>query len=107
MNRPCIVRALEPGARITVCDRVGMSGCAICAAEEVTIGDCCLLGANMLATASDIHSIADDAFAERERWSSRAWRSARTPRLAGEASSQATFRATRSRPVRQCMQLVW
>ena len=46
VNHPCIIRTLGQGARITVGDDVGISGCSICAAEEVTIGSCCLLGAN-------------------------------------------------------------
>jgi acetyltransferase-like isoleucine patch superfamily enzyme len=60
VNHPCIVRTLRPGARIIVGDDVGMSGCSVCAAQEVTIGDCCLLGANVLVTDSDFHPIAPE-----------------------------------------------
>lgn len=57
VNHPCVIRTLRPGARIIVGDDVGMSGCSICAAEEVTIGSCCLLGANAFITDSDFHPV--------------------------------------------------
>jgi len=57
VNHPCIIRTLRPEARIIVGDDVGMSGSSICAAEEVRIGSCCLLGANVLVTDSDFHPI--------------------------------------------------
>lgn len=57
VNHPCIIRTLRHGARIIVGDDVGMSGCSICAAEQVTIGNCCLLGANALVSDTDFHPI--------------------------------------------------
>ena len=57
VNHPCIIRTLRPGAQIIVGDDVGMSGCSICAAEEVTIGSDCLLGANVLVTDTDFHPL--------------------------------------------------
>lgn len=57
VNHPCIIRTLRPSARIIVGDDVGMSGCSVCAAEQVTIGNCCLFGANTLVTDSDFHPV--------------------------------------------------
>ena len=60
VNHPCILRTLTPHARITVGNDVGMSGCTICAADSVTIGDQCLLGANVLVADTDFHPLAPE-----------------------------------------------
>jgi acetyltransferase-like isoleucine patch superfamily enzyme len=57
VSHPCVLRTLRSGASLTVGDNVGMSGCSICAAECVSIGDDCLLGADVLITDTDFHAV--------------------------------------------------
>jgi len=57
VNHPCVLRTLRAGANLTVGDNVGMSGCTICAAESVIIGDNCLLGANAFIADTDFHPV--------------------------------------------------
>jgi acetyltransferase-like isoleucine patch superfamily enzyme len=45
-------------------ENVGMSGCTICAAERVSIGNDCLLGADVLIADTDFHPIDPDG----RRW---------------------------------------
>jgi acetyltransferase-like isoleucine patch superfamily enzyme len=52
---PCILRTLSPGARISIGDDVGLSGCTICAAERIELGDKVMLGANVTVIDSDLH----------------------------------------------------
>lgn len=54
---PVILRALTEQARVTIGDNVGLSGTTICAAEEITIGNDCLVGANVMIVDTDFHPI--------------------------------------------------
>jgi acetyltransferase-like isoleucine patch superfamily enzyme len=66
VSHPCVLRTLTPEAVITVGDNVGMSGCSVCAAKRVTIGDDCLVGADVLIADTDFHPLR----AAGRRWSS-------------------------------------
>lgn len=57
VNHPCVLRTLQAGANLRVGDNVGMSGCTICAAESVIIGDNCLIGANAFIADTDFHPV--------------------------------------------------
>lgn len=57
VNHPTVLRTLLPGAELRIGDRVGMSGTTICAAERVTIGDRCMIGANVTIVDTDFHSL--------------------------------------------------
>lgn len=71
VNHPAVLSTLRPGARLEIGSRVRMSGTTICAAERVTIGDRCVIGANVIIADTDFHSLdpairstlADDQFA--------------------------------------------
>lgn len=54
---PVILRSLRPGARIVIGDRCGLSGTSICAAVEVSIGNECLIGADVAIFDTDFHAI--------------------------------------------------
>lgn len=58
VNHPVILRTVRAGARIAIGDDSGLSGVSICAARSVQIGRECLLGANVVITDSDFHSVA-------------------------------------------------
>lgn len=55
--RPCILRTLNPEARINIGQGSGLSGAVICAAESVQIGKECLFGADVMVTDTDFHPI--------------------------------------------------
>jgi acetyltransferase-like isoleucine patch superfamily enzyme len=57
VNHPVVLRTLLPGAQILIGNRVGMSGTTVCAAERVTIGDRCMIGANVTIVDTDFHSL--------------------------------------------------
>lgn len=57
VNHPVIIRTLKPGARLAIGDNVGISGGAICVAQEVLIGSNVMLGANVTVTDTDFHPI--------------------------------------------------
>lgn len=57
VNHPVVLRTMAAGARISVGDRVGISGGSICAAALVEIGDDTLLGANVTIADTDFHSL--------------------------------------------------
>lgn len=57
VSHPVVLRTLTPEALLTVGDNVGMSGCTICAAQRVTIGNECLLGADVFIADTDFHPI--------------------------------------------------
>lgn len=60
VNHPTILRTLTGSSHITIGSEVGMSGATICAATEITIGEGCLLGANVLIADTDFHGIEPD-----------------------------------------------
>lgn len=55
-----IIKTVGHGARITIGDDVGMSGCTISAATSITIGNHVLLGSGCLVTDSDAHPVDPD-----------------------------------------------
>jgi acetyltransferase-like isoleucine patch superfamily enzyme len=57
VSHPCVLRTLRSGASLTIGDNVGMSGCSVCAAERVSIGDECLIGADVLIADTDFHRV--------------------------------------------------
>lgn len=58
VSRPVILRTLNPGARISIGDDVGLSGTVICAATRIEIGAECLIGADVQIVDTDFHSVA-------------------------------------------------
>lgn len=57
INHPIILRTLTSTSEIIIGNNVGISGGAICAAKRITIGDECMLGADVLIADTDFHSI--------------------------------------------------
>jgi acetyltransferase-like isoleucine patch superfamily enzyme len=57
VNHPVIIRALKPGAVLSIGSKVRMSGVTICAATRVAIGDRCVIGANATIVDTDFHSM--------------------------------------------------
>ena len=57
VSRPCILRTLRPGAVITIGAESGLSGTVVCAAQSVTIGRECLMGADVLIADTDFHPL--------------------------------------------------
>jgi acetyltransferase-like isoleucine patch superfamily enzyme len=56
INRPCILSALTPDARLSIGNNSGFSGTVIGCFKEIRIGDHVKCGANTLITDSDWHS---------------------------------------------------
>ncbi len=54
---PVVLRTLRPGAAIRIGRGTAISGGSICAAVDVTIGERCLLGADVAIVDTDFHSI--------------------------------------------------
>jgi acetyltransferase-like isoleucine patch superfamily enzyme len=57
INHCVVLRTLSSNARISIGDRVGISGGSICAAKCVEIGDDTMLGANVTIADTDFHSL--------------------------------------------------
>jgi acetyltransferase-like isoleucine patch superfamily enzyme len=57
VNHPLIIRTLYCGAKIFLGDKVGISGGSICAALNITIGNGCLIGADVTICDNDFHPI--------------------------------------------------
>jgi UDP-3-O-[3-hydroxymyristoyl] glucosamine N-acyltransferase len=57
VNHPVILRTLSEGATIKIGEETGLSGTTICAAVSVSIGNQCLIGANVTITDTDFHPI--------------------------------------------------
>lgn len=57
VNHPVILRTLQPGAKLEIGSGVRMSGTTICAAKCVTIGNRCVIGANVTIVDTDFHSL--------------------------------------------------
>jgi acetyltransferase-like isoleucine patch superfamily enzyme len=55
VNHPIILRTLRSGARIEIGVHTGLSGTTICAAQQVTIGNYVLIGANVTIADTDFH----------------------------------------------------
>lgn len=57
ISRPIIIRAMSPGAKVSIGSDVGLSGTTICADKKITIGDNCLIGADVMICDTDFHPI--------------------------------------------------
>ena len=57
VNHPVVLRTLSKNSFISIGKDVGMSGTTVCAMAGVTIGDECLIGANVIIVDTDFHSI--------------------------------------------------
>lgn len=57
VSHPVILRAMQPGARLTIGDDCALSGTSVCAALSVTIGNRCLFGADVLVVDTDFHPL--------------------------------------------------
>ncbi len=57
INHPITLRTLTSKSEIIIGNNVGISGGTICAAKKITIGDDCMLGADVLIADTDFHSI--------------------------------------------------
>lgn len=57
ISHPVIIRLLNPAARLSIGDDVGISGGGICVQTEVTIGNGVMLGANAFITDTDFHPL--------------------------------------------------
>ena len=60
VSRRCILRTMQTGARIGIGSDTGISGGVICAADSVTIGKECLLGADVIIADNDFHPLKPD-----------------------------------------------
>jgi acetyltransferase-like isoleucine patch superfamily enzyme len=56
VSKPIIIRAMSSGANIVIGSDVGLSGTTICADQEITIGDNCMIGADVMICDTDFHS---------------------------------------------------
>lgn len=54
---PVVLRLLRSGAKISIGAHVGLSGTSICSAMCVSIGDECLIGADVVITDTDFHAL--------------------------------------------------
>lgn len=57
VNHPVVLRTMAPGSKIIIGNRVGISGGSICASRLIEIGHDTLLGANVMITDTDFHSL--------------------------------------------------
>lgn len=57
INHPVVLRTLALGAELIIGDDVGISGATICAAKSVAIGAKTMLGANVIISDTDFHSL--------------------------------------------------
>jgi acetyltransferase-like isoleucine patch superfamily enzyme len=57
VNHAVILSTIRPGSSIRIGDHTGLSGAGICAAQSVTIGQYCLIGANVTITDYDFHAV--------------------------------------------------
>lgn len=60
VSRPCLLRTLRAQAKIQIGANTGMSGAVICAADSITIGQNCLIGADVMIFDTDFHAIKPD-----------------------------------------------
>ena len=55
-----VIRTVAPGAKITIGDNVGVSGCTISASKSITIGNRVLVGSGTAIVDQDAHQIDPD-----------------------------------------------
>ncbi len=61
----CRICTITPQGKVTIGDRVGMSGATIASHQSVTIGDDTMIGAGTVITDSDWHNLGPDPVARR------------------------------------------
>lgn len=57
VSHPVVLRTLRPTARLQIGAGVRMSGTTICAAKQVTIGDRCVIGTDVIISDTDFHAL--------------------------------------------------
>jgi acetyltransferase-like isoleucine patch superfamily enzyme len=57
VSHPVILRTLRPGAQLCIGTGVRMSGTTICAVQQVTVGDRCVIGADAIIADTDFHAL--------------------------------------------------
>lgn len=57
VNHVCVIRTLAENAEILIKNNAGMSGVVICCASRIEIGERVMLGANVMITDTDFHSL--------------------------------------------------
>ncbi|MFC2110148.1 DapH/DapD/GlmU-related protein [Bacteroidota bacterium] len=55
-----IIRTLKEGAHVIIGDKVRMSGTTICCMSKVTIGNRCVIGADVIIADTDFHALNPD-----------------------------------------------
>lgn len=58
--QPCVLRTLCPGAELVLEMQVGISGCVLCAAQSVSIGQGTFIGSGAMVLDNDFHVPAGD-----------------------------------------------
>lgn len=86
VRSPIILRTLASGASIQIGSDTGLSGTAVCAAESVTIGNRCLIGADCMIFDTDFHGheIGDGQIVEYRRYRKPDWKSISSPVVIGD-----------------------
>lgn len=54
--QPCVLRALAPGARLVLGNRVGLSGTVLCAGVSIEVGEGSIFGSGALVIDNDFHA---------------------------------------------------
>ena len=57
LNHPVVLRTISENSQIIIGNETGISGGTICASKSITIGDKCLIGANVTIVDTDFHTI--------------------------------------------------
>jgi acetyltransferase-like isoleucine patch superfamily enzyme len=55
LNHGTVIRTVSATGAIYVGDDVGLSGCTLCAAQEIIVGDRVMIGANSVVVDTDLH----------------------------------------------------
>lgn len=69
VHHPVVLRTLRPGAVLIVGAGTGISGGSFCAAARVTIGERCLIGANVIVCDTDFHALRPQGRRHNADWS--------------------------------------
>ena len=66
---PVVLRTLTPGALLRIGCDTGISGGSFCAAVQIDIGERCLIGADVMISDTDFHSLAPEGRSTGTDWS--------------------------------------
>jgi len=58
LAHPVVLSTMTSNARIDIAERCGLSGATLCAADRISIGPGCIIGADALITDNDHHALA-------------------------------------------------